>query len=843
MTSDDASADAPEILRPNRRVFLWRPLIRTAILGTVFALAAHLFLPLFATVDPGLGVLLGIAAAFVVYTAISRIVAFRRTFYEFYDDRLVVKSGTIATRSTVDLPYRNVTQVVLRLPFVERRLFKTGHLSIHAAGSARGIARLQSIDAPREVYDEMADRLRDNGFSLERDRVLQREKPHIIGTALDTSGLAIGGLIALITIGFTVAGTVVDLLDLDSYYELFDVLTGAVEPDDAEEATAAQRATLGVALLAILGGSYGLGRLALHFVDLNRRIYTLWNDVVDYEDGFLTETYKFVPIENLADTATEEPFLKRLFGMADVHLSPHGSASGIRFPSMPRAEKFRRNLDQLIESTDAPVPVELDDEEGEVSEEEVQGARATGVKDRLPDVKGPALEFGPSFLRRAATGVIQAFKLPFFLVAIAFTVWGTAIWTAFDPAEFGVFVDIEELEARWIIYGGLAIFAGLSLYQLFMAAFFCWTTSYRVGRRKLSWERDFISRDEIEFTTDKITTLETQRDLLDRLMGTATLVFRSIGNPAPIVFNDIARADERTDELRRRLGLLDNADEALATHRPTANPLDLFLGRLYTTTFIWIIAIAGAVAANIYWPPGVYLAGAFATIPILRILHNAVYYPRCFAQIFDDHLLIKRGIIFQERHYVAYDQLRSVISTRYPLRSTGILELVPGSTTRISLPYLRDIRELHELLDDKLYRMPMRPTRQADDFDRSELSRRTPQARNGILKASVFTLLVALVTLIPVILLYVHTRRTDIIVEKGRVRRLQGILYRTTQTVLINRIDQLLIDRGPVNTLFRNGQVSVLTVGSTIPDLVLGPIPDDQALYDELEELLPRRSG
>ena len=836
------TADAtPQTLRPNRRVFVWRRVMRTAVLSTVFALAAHLFLPLFAEINPGLLVWLAIAAAFTIFTAVSRLVAYSRTFYEFYNDRLVVKTGTIATRSTVDLPYRNVTQVVLRLPFIERRLFATGHLSIHAAGSARGIARLTSIDNPREIYDQVADHLRDNGFSLERDRVLQREKPHLIGTALDTSGLALGGLIALVTIGFTVAGTIVDMLELQSYYELWDVLTGAFEPDDADEAMAAQRATLGLALVAMAAGTFGLGKLLLHFIDLNRREYTLWNDVVDYEDGFLTETYKFIPIENLADTATEVPFLKRLFGMADVHLSPHGSASGVRFPSMPRAEQFRRHLDRLIETTEPPKREERAGEDDEAVDEEagLRGAQTTGVKDRLPEVTEPDLEFGPSFLRRSLTGIGQALKLPLFLVVTGFSLLAAAEWTEFDPADFGIFADLDDLQARWILYGGLAIFAGLALYQLSMAAFFCWTTNYRVGRRKISWERDFISRDELEFTTDKISTFETQRDVLDRLMNTTTLVFRSIGNPTPIIYNDIADAEERTAELRRRLGLLPQTDETAHIHRPTANPVDLFLGRLYTTAFIWLIAIAGAVAANIFWTPGLYLAAAFAAIPLLRIIHNAVYYPHCHVELFDEHLSIKKGILFQERQYVAYDQLRSVATTRYPFRSTGTLALVPGSTSTLSLPYLNEVTELHEELDDRLHARPMRPTRQPDELDRTELSRRTPKARNGILKATVLTLTIALITLLPALLIYLFARRTDIIVEKGRVRRLRGLLYRTTKTVLINRIDQLLTDRGPVHTLFRNGQVSVLTVGSTIPELILGPIPDDQQLYDELEELLP----
>ncbi len=830
----------PEILRPNKRVFIWRPIIRAAIINTVLAIAGFFFFPLFTGVDPG--PLVWVAAVIGTVTALTvhRIIAFNKTFYEFHGDRLIVKTGSLAKSSTIDLPYRNVTQVVLRLPWLEHRFFATGHLRVHAAGSARGVALLKSIDEPHKLYQKIAAHLRDSGFSLARKERLQREKPHLVGTALDTSGMAISGLIAMVVVAMTIAGSIIDILDLSNYFELFEVLTGTLEPDDGEEAALAARGTLGLALLTGLGGILGLAKLAIHFVDLNRRTYTLWDDVVDYEDGFLTETYKFIPVENLADTATSEPFLKRLFGMANVVLRPHGSAGGISFPSMPNAAQFRGHLDELIERSQTPEATLPDDRiapgevDADAEEADALGKTTGGAARRLPVIDEPPLEFSPSLMRRLITAIIQAVKFPATIALVAAVAYAAVVFTEFELEQLDLTAD-ELAALDWTLYGFLGLVGLYMLLQVGRAIFFCMTTKYAVGRRKVTWERDFISRDEVEFTMDKITALEVERDVVDRLTGCATISFWSIGNDRPLIFEDVKKAAQRVTEIRRRLGLLANIDDADQTHRPSVSPLNFALGRLYSNLF-WLLLAAGAAAFTPLWEPALYVAAAIALIPLLRFVQQALYHRFGRLFLFGDHLRIRQGILFITDQYVAYDQLRSQVTTRYPLRKAGTLRLIPGSNRTMGLPFLRDIAALHEDLDERLYAHPMRAVAQAEDLDRTVVSTHRPQARNALVLWTLLTLLIAILTVIPALLVYLWYRRTSIVVEEGRVRRLRGLLYRTTQTVLVNRIDQILIDRGPLNTLFKNGKVSILTVGSSLPTLSLGPIKQDQALYDQLEE-------
>ncbi len=843
-----AASSSIETLRPNRKVFIWRSVVRASLLWAAIALAGYLFSPLFLGVTLSSlwwwGLFLG--ATGLVFA--NRWVAYGRTRYEWHPDRLRIHTGSIAQQGTIDLPYRNITQVELKLPFIEHRLYATGHLSVRAAGSAQGIAHLHSIDAPHKAYEAIADRLREHGFSLDRDQELQRERPHLIGTLLDTSGLAIGGLVAVLSVGLTIGGGVLDLMDLQSYYDLFDVLAGDLDADDPQEEQAALRATLGLATLMVLAATAGLAKLVIHFIDLNRRTYTLYDDVVDYQDGFLTETYRFIPIENLADTATEAPFLKRLFGMADVHLSPHGSSTGIRFPSMPRAAEFRRHLDRLIDASESvPGPVdagsmtaatEAADDATAAEEESLEGP-GISRSERLPPPRDEVLSFRPSFVRRATTGVINAAKFPLFLAAVVAAGWAAIAITAFDLEAFDL--PLDEIDTTLAVQGWLGLWALLTVHQLATAIFACMTVQFEVGRKKISWTREFLSRDEVEFTMDKIATLLVERDFIDRLMGTATITFRSIGNDTPLVFTDIARSDRRLIELRERLGLREPREEVIKTYRPTTSILNLLTGRLGVLIAYAILAIAAVAASTIWHPDAIWGAAVAPALALISLGRHAIYYRFAKVHLFDDHIIMRRGLIFVEHDYVPLDQIRSVASTTYPGRRAGTLRLVPGSSHHITMPYIEDLAAIHDDLDRRLHQHPMRPTHQPQELNTDTVSTRRPMARNRLVLATLISLGVALITVIPALWLFLHARRTSLEVQQGRVRRRWGLLYRTTQTVVYNRVDQLMTHRGLLHSILGNGEVRVLTVGSSLPELNLGPIADHEALYDELESRIPGR--
>jgi len=51
---------------------------------------------------------------------------------------------------------------------------------IKTAGSSSGKVILKSIDNTMNLYEEIQKRMQKNGFRLKKEKLVQREKPHII---------------------------------------------------------------------------------------------------------------------------------------------------------------------------------------------------------------------------------------------------------------------------------------------------------------------------------------------------------------------------------------------------------------------------------------------------------------------------------------------------------------------------------------------------------------------------------------------------------------------------------------------------------------------------------------
>jgi len=85
-------------------------------------------------------------------------------------------------------------------------------------------------------------------------------------------------------------------------------------------------------------------------------------------------------------------------------------------------------------------------------------------------------------------------------------------------------------------------------------------------------------------------------------------------------------------------------------------------------------------------------------------------------------------------------------------------------------------------------------------------------------------------------LAWARARRCRYRLEQHRVVRSEGLLYRTTSSVLYSRIDSIRQDQGALGKMFGNGQVTILTAGSSRPDLVLDALPGHRDAYRLLQE-------
>lgn len=74
--------------------------------------------------------------------------------YAFTDKRVLVHKGWLST-NTISIEYKNITDVTVDEPFLERVITKTGNLSINTAGSGTKEVLLKHITAPYEVRKKL----------------------------------------------------------------------------------------------------------------------------------------------------------------------------------------------------------------------------------------------------------------------------------------------------------------------------------------------------------------------------------------------------------------------------------------------------------------------------------------------------------------------------------------------------------------------------------------------------------------------------------------------------------------------------------------------------------------
>ena len=72
--------------------------------------------------------------------------------------------------------------------------------------------------------------------------------------------------------------------------------------------------------------------------------------------------------------------------------------------------------------------------------------------------------------------------------------------------------------------------------------------------------------------------------------------------------------------------------------------------------------------------------------------------------------------------------------------------------------------------------------------------------------------------------------------DAARVIIERGVLYKTRETILLDRVDSLTQNQGPIHKLCGNGTVSIMTAGSSKPDLCIVDCPDYRDVYAKVRD-------
>jgi len=309
-------------IKPEYNAFvLYRTLV-TAVSFAVFLSMVYFGVNYFKKIP--LFYLLAPLAAVVFLRYISLKVRYDKEEYRLFQDRILQKGGGILSSCERELSVRNITHVTVIRPFILDKLFGTGYIKIESAGAVSTEIFLDCISRLDTVYTEIIALMKNNGFQLKQFNLVQQEVPHSLAVFFEVFQF------------FAM-----------SIFVMFAVANGALE--DSPEAVKFVLANIKI-FAGIAGAVIGLILLAswYRFMDLKKRVYALYEDAIVSSGGFLSTTYSIIPMENLADSAVTQSFISKLFSLYDIKLSCQGSGQEILFKNIVNGEVLSNNIDKTI---------------------------------------------------------------------------------------------------------------------------------------------------------------------------------------------------------------------------------------------------------------------------------------------------------------------------------------------------------------------------------------------------------------------------------------------------------------------------------------------------------------
>ncbi len=757
-------------LKPRKASFIFPRLVATCIGATL--LGAMVSGVLYGLEQPAwFGFLAFIAV--LLLGIFSAQVAYRKERYQLQGTRLVCHRGGLFSDEATEFEIRNITHVKLMLPWLRYRLFGVGHVIVETAGSSKPMI-MRAIRDPEAIYAEMRERMKSNGYDLSQRVLLHEEKPALIGVLGECIGMLVGAAF------------------------FFFVFFGGILSDADIPVEEAKLAVFGFLFLIIFTF------IILHFFDLMRRTYRVYNDIVVYEEGFLTRHNAFIPYENIADSNTKRTLIDQILGLYDVVISCQGSSSEIMFRRLKNGIHLSGAIDLLVSSA-----AKKSKPDKAISEDSTS-------KSKRPARVEP--ETVPAESMRMAEYRIHALRLlvPQMLLLPLFPLWV------------------------------LAMLKSLILMT---------STRYFVRSGSLRHSYKFLTVDDREFSYDKITGVVIKKNLWDKWFGTMTLKFWSIGSGKAMEFAHVHCSQVDLPALMRQVGIPPASQESIQ--------MDASFG-----LFTWLRAQMGVAIAMAVVSAGVVAAAIMADEPLIYLIllspviivigglvYSKLYYSSQHLRFHEHHIEAEQGVIAKSCYYVRYKNVKRITATRYPGGEEGSLKFYVAGEEQIQAQgaqakgvtvmkqcsftsgMLPKAFKSAALLDDILSGRTS-PSLSATPAEPSEIIAESPRSVGSALAALflisilLFPLIVLLPITIPITIIRVKNWRYRI--EDFRIVTNHGVLFRSETSVLLDRVDSLQQSQGLLNKIFRNGKVTIMTAGSSKPDLTLIDSPAYLRLYQEI---------
>lgn len=819
------------ILKPDFKAYFWAHMLKSAIVPFIPA-----FIALVGAVVAGpaaflvaLAVFIGFMFLYLGVIAFFRYIQYQKESYEITADSIIAHAGSLFYEKETELSIKNITDIERIYPFIETNLFGTGKIKIESAGSTTTEVLLQSLDDAETVTKELELRMEKKGFNLSTEELVYQAKPSMIGVAIETVTFTFSALFSIFFFGIYIF----------SEAELsFDVISAIFS-----------NPVLLCVIAAIVLPIY-LVVIALKAMDMKDRIYSVYDGLIRYEEGFLTKHYAIIPTQNLADAAVRQDFIRRIFGIANVILSTRGTANDIKFSNIPDATALEESIDKTIALQKKHKAAQKD----KTVASEHSGTHQKRIKDFGGFAKSYKVDLKFLLLSPLLGILVFAAVLAPIILIIGLAANELPLVLGISALGFGLLV--------------LFIVAGTGIGQVirYMA------TSYEIREDSIFEKFSFLSRYTKEFTLDKITAVKVTRGLTQRIFGVCTIEFFSIGSAQNIVFRDIKYSAADVKEIKGKLEVKEDAKSTQLEISPNFNLLSWSLASipsLMVSTFILLAAglmalAIGDFAITLY---AIFLATIGLMFGIILGLHY-LYQKSVSLVVTDDFLIFKGGIFTLIEHFADLDFVKNTTSKKFPGINQGIISFdvagevyvmgsqenksqvawtntkagqqnTPqlGNHNRITINYVDEVFEKADVVDELIAKI------EGVKLDEPHIKDELAAASPSVIQAATGTLLVSLISFIgipflpitlPLAIWYESSKKYA--VSSFRILFQRGIIYTYRTTIVAAQIDHIESSQNFVNQIFGTGNIEINTEGSTGVEMNIANIPAHKEFYSQVKD-------
>lgn len=551
--------------------------------------------------------------------------------------------------------------------------------------------------------------------------------------------------------------------------------------------------------------------LVLRYLDLKRRSYRVYNGLVEYHEGFLTRNDAFIPVENISDSEVTRGIPERITNCYKIIVSCQGAGQEIKFLYLRKGRELSDLLDRISRTASSP-GAEL--EEGGPSQATSAGqerpteASSTPSRVQSNDSGDPARTYR---MHPARTLVPLLLYIP--LIPLLLFVF---------PLLLILLFNVATRVAR------------------------VWKTVYSLHSNSVEETFEFVVSRSREFTKDKITAVHLRKGPFDRLFGTCSIQFWSIGAGQEITFQNIREEEGLLDHILNGAGI---HPQSVRDHIQPEFSLPTFLLANGPVWLVLFLAAAGLALLSVWIHPA-WILGFLPLLaaPLIAWVRGIFYYPRSRLDLFEDCLQFQRGLLIRETTYARFDNIKDITTLKIPLLDNGLMRfnvagerLMKSQRGQQAMPYGFTMRYVPQLLakdewfDRILLGRDLRGIQGAQEIWSSGKA-----AGNTLCKTALFHLILfPLLPLLPIslgIALW-RVRLVRYILEPDRVLKRRGVLYRSQTSILVDRIDHIQTQQGAFNKLFKNGTILIHTAGSSRAELVLADVPDWEDCNHRLQDL------